>query len=153
MAVGFKTITVYPSAAVATNGTVDFTYASGNASQWAQSGETLISSGLNDVFAQAADTFTLSYSSTKVTLTYNGATTIPAGSKLALQLPLATYQSLTDSTGGTASNTLAAIAAGASYAQSDITAIKNALASLAAKVNSLIALSADRDNIPDDDRN
>jgi len=44
---------------------------------------------------------------------------------------------LTDSSGGTASDTLAAITAGASYSQTDLTAIKNAIASLAAKINSL----------------
>lgn len=47
---------------------------------------------------------------------------------------------LTDSTGGTASGTLAAITAGASYAQADLTAIKNALASLAAQVAAINAV-------------
>lgn len=42
--------------------------------------------------------------------------------------------SLTDSTGGTASTTLAAITAGAAYAQADMTAVKNALASIAAQL-------------------
>jgi hypothetical protein len=45
-----------------------------------------------------------------------------------------TQDSLTDSTGGTASTTLAAITAGAAYAQADLTAIKNAIASLAAQL-------------------
>jgi hypothetical protein len=45
-----------------------------------------------------------------------------------------TQDSLTDSTGGTASTTLAAITAGAAYAQADMTAIKNAIASLAAQL-------------------
>lgn len=44
---------------------------------------------------------------------------------------------LTDSSGGTASDTLAAITAGATYAQADIVAIQNAIASLAAKINEL----------------
>lgn len=44
---------------------------------------------------------------------------------------------LTDSSGGVASDTLAAITAGGSYAQADATAIKNAIASLSAKVNDL----------------
>jgi hypothetical protein len=44
---------------------------------------------------------------------------------------------LTDSTGGTASTTLAAITAGAAYAQADLTAIKNAIASLARAVNAI----------------
>lgn len=44
---------------------------------------------------------------------------------------------LTDSTGGAVSNTLAAITAGAAYAQADATATKNAIASLSAKVNAI----------------
>ena len=43
-------------------------------------------------------------------------------------------QTLTDSTGGSASTTLAAITAGAAYAQADMTAAKNAIASLAAQL-------------------
>lgn len=45
---------------------------------------------------------------------------------------------LTDNSGGTASNTVAAIAAGAAYAQADMVAAKNAIASLTAKVNALL---------------
>lgn len=46
---------------------------------------------------------------------------------------------ITDNTGGSASSTLAAITAGGAYAQADLTAIKNGLASIAAKQNSIIA--------------
>lgn len=46
-------------------------------------------------------------------------------------------QALTDSTGGVASQTLAAIAAGASYTQADMTAVKNAIASLSAQLNAI----------------
>ena len=46
---------------------------------------------------------------------------------------------LTDSTGGTPSSTLAAISAGAAYAQADAVATKNALASLAANNNAILA--------------
>jgi len=42
---------------------------------------------------------------------------------------------ITDNTGGAASTTFAAITAGSSYAQADITAIKNALAEIAAQLN------------------
>lgn len=56
----------------------------------------------------------------------------------AVQTLLANLTNLTDNTGGTASGTLAAIAAGASYAQSDIVAIKNAIASLAKLVNAIV---------------
>jgi len=51
----------------------------------------------------------------------------------------AAIAALTDSTGGTATGTLASITAGASYAQADMTAVKNAIASLSAKVNALSA--------------
>jgi predicted transcriptional regulator len=51
----------------------------------------------------------------------------------------ADFGALTDNTGGTPSTTLAAITAGASYAQADLTAIKNALASMAADINALRA--------------
>ena len=46
---------------------------------------------------------------------------------------------ITDSTSGAASATFAAITAGATYAQADIVAIKNALAETAAKLNALRA--------------
>lgn len=47
---------------------------------------------------------------------------------------------ITDSTGGTAANTIAAITAGANYAQADMTAVKNGLASVSAKVNTILTL-------------
>lgn len=46
---------------------------------------------------------------------------------------------LTDSTGGTVSTTLAAITAGASYAEADMVAAKNGLASLNAQINNVTA--------------
>lgn len=45
-----------------------------------------------------------------------------------------TQDTLTNSTGGTVSTTLAAIAAGAAYTQADMAAVKNALASLASQL-------------------
>jgi hypothetical protein len=47
---------------------------------------------------------------------------------------------IVDSTGGTATNTIAAITAGATYAQADLTAVKNGLASVTAKVNTILTL-------------
>ena len=44
-----------------------------------------------------------------------------------------------DNSGGVASDTIAAIAAGAGYTQADMVAVKNALASLSGKQNALIA--------------
>lgn len=54
-----------------------------------------------------------------------------------VQRASASQAALTDSTGGTASTTLAAITAGASYTQADMVAAKNAIASLAVLVNQL----------------
>ena len=55
---------------------------------------------------------------------------------------LAAPTALTDSSTGTAGNTIAAITAGAAYAQADAVALKNAVASLSAKVNLLIVENA-----------
>lgn len=60
----------------------------------------------------------------------------------------ANQAALTDSTGGTASTTLASITAGASYAQADMVAVKNAIASLARLLNQhrtdLVALGLEK---------
>ena len=48
-----------------------------------------------------------------------------------------TQDAVTDSTGGTASTTLAAITAGAAYAQADMTAVRNALASISAQLSKI----------------
>lgn len=140
MAKGFATITLIPSASVAKDATMTFTYASGDASQFAQAGEVLVISGLNNVLKQAADTFTLAYGASSVVVTYKDDTTIPAGTRVTIQLPLAVYAKLTDGSTGTVSNTIAAITDAAT---------KNAIASLAAKVNTLIDLSQGKDDIPE----
>lgn len=138
-ALSFITIELVPSAAVATSDTMVFTYGgSYNAASFKQSGERLIISGLGNDLDQAAGTFTLSYGASSVTVTYTDATSIPAGTKVTLQLPLATYADLvdlTDNSGGTAADTIAAI--GATYDQAEV---RNAVASMAAKINSLNAL-------------
>jgi hypothetical protein len=92
---------------------------------------------LNDAINLAAGTTTGSKIATATTqkLGFWGATPViqQAG---AAQAALAAQgqTALTDSTGGTPSTTLAAITAGASYAQADLVAIKNALASIAAEL-------------------
>ncbi len=48
-----------------------------------------------------------------------------------------TAPAITDSTGGTAATTFAAITAGASYAQADMQAVQNALAQVAESLNAL----------------
>lgn len=124
------------SSAVATNGTITLTAPAGytSATTVTGAGALLWSEGLQTLFVQGASNFSVSYS-TDVTVTYLGATSIPAGTKFDFYIPVIDAGvALTDSTGGTASNTLAAITAGGSYAQADLTAIKNAIASLAAKI-------------------
>lgn len=62
----------------------------------------------------------------------------PNGSLTANGTQAGPTATITDDTGGTASTTLAAITAGASYAESDMVAVKNALATLAAQYNALL---------------
>src|ERR1700733_8059020 len=64
----------------------------------------------------------------------------PGGKLTAAGVQAGPTSALTDSTGGTPSGTLAAITAGGSYAQADMTAVKNALASLAAQYNALLVI-------------
>jgi hypothetical protein len=124
------------ASAVETDDTIVLTAPAGYASGTTitGSGAKLWSEGLQYLLTQGADEFTVAYS-TDVTITYKGDTPIPAGTKFDFYIPqIGAFDALTDSTGGTASNTLAAITAGSSYAQADMTACKNGLASLAAKI-------------------
>lgn len=84
----FDIIELTPSAAVDTDETMEFTYPSGNASRYAKSGEKLVISGLQNILDAGASTFTLSYGASSVTVTYKASTSIPAGTKVAIQLPL-----------------------------------------------------------------
>lgn len=126
------------SAAVATNGTIVIPAPAGYtaATTLTAAGALLWSKGLQTLLTQGTGngTFSVSYS-TDITITYLGSTTIPAGTEFDFYVPqIASLDALTDSTGGTASNTVAAITAGSSYAQADLTAIKNGLASVIAKI-------------------
>jgi hypothetical protein len=49
-------------------------------------------------------------------------------------------ETLTDDTGGTDSQTLAAVVAGSAYSQADMIAVKNSISSLAGTVNALITM-------------
>ena len=137
MALTFDIVRYTPSAALADNGTFIFTTPKAGA-LYAQAGETLVLPALNNTLAQAADTFTIAYgASTSHTLTYEDATTVPAGSEIIIELPLVEWKTLvalTDSSGGTASDTLAAITG--SYVEATI---ENTVASLARKINQLVA--------------
>jgi hypothetical protein len=127
------------SVAKANNDTIVLTAPAGYTAATAitASGAKLWCAGLQRMFTQGASNFSVSYS-TDITITYLGSTSIPAGTRFDFYVPqIGALNALTDSTGGTASNTLAAITAPAANAvtslTADMTAVKNALASLAAK--------------------
>ncbi len=132
-----ETVSYVVPTAVATNGTFTFPAFPNShvAADYAQSGETMHINAFQTDFAQSGSTFTINYGTR--TVTYLGTTTIPAGSRVTLQLPLAATAdivALTDSSGGTASNTIAAVPG--SYTQATLA---NQFASTTAKINALIA--------------
>lgn len=138
--IAFDTMTLVPSADVATNGSLTFNYPAGRAkADYAQAGEIMIASGLQATFNVGASNFSLVYGTPSVVITYLGATTLPAGKQVTLQAPLTTYQALadlTDSTGGVASTTKTLVDATSTYSQ----AIANAnVATLAAQIKALNA--------------
>lgn len=126
------------SADVATNGTITLAYPAGQSSSTVKAtGAKMWCAGLANLLNQTAGQFSVAYGGT-IVITYLGATTIPAGTLIDFFLPVPDAEdALTDNTGGTASETLAAITAPAANATTsltaDMTAVKNAIASLAAK--------------------
>lgn len=137
MALTFEIVRYTPSAALADNGNFTFSTALAGAN-YAQTGEVMVIPAMSNVLAQAADTFTIAYGgSTSHTLTYEDATTIPAGSEIILQIPLKTWKdivALTDNSGGAVSNTIAAVTG--SYVEATM---ENQAASFAGKINELVA--------------
>lgn len=75
------------STAIATSGTLTFSYPEGkNAGSYAAYGHSATVRALMvDLYKDEGD-FSLSFGSSEITLTYNGSTTIPAGSEVVLQL-------------------------------------------------------------------
>lgn len=156
----FDLISVSPASAVATDGTIEYTYPAGRAAaSYAQTGEVLVAHGLQNTLAQAADTFTLAYGASSVVLTYKDATSLPAGQITTLQLPLATYKDIValggTITGATANDTMTAVAdialataGGNTYTDAAVNAavntaiatIENNFADLQTKCNQLVAL-------------
>jgi len=137
------------SADVATNGTITLSYpATYSSSNVKATGAKLWSSGLATLLSQTSGQFSVAYGGS-IVITYLGSTTIPAGTNLEFFLPVPDAEdALTDSTTGTASQTLAAVtnpdlsawngstdpsAAQATAINAAITSLKNAVASLAAK--------------------
>lgn len=142
----FQKITYSPTADVATNGTITLAYPSGLSSSnvVTASGALMYVKDQSNMYAQGASNFSVAYGGS-IVITYLGATTIKAGYVLDFYVPTplntvklndhadpqVTIPALTDSTGGTPATTLAAITAGAGYAQADMVAVKNAISQLA----------------------
>lgn len=143
------------ASAVAQNGTVVVPYPTGYAqadfigANLGATADAVLLLNDNDRFAGSAQV-TYTYGSSNITVTNTSAITWPAGATIRCGFPRpnqavirggqgAAITALTDSTGGTPSTTLAAITAGASYAQADLVAIKNAIASLAATQATMIS--------------
>ncbi len=83
----FDIVTATPAAAVATSGTIDFSYpAGGNAGAYALYGHKAQSRGLMNALSQDDGDFSLSFGASAVTLTYLGTTSIPANTLVSLQL-------------------------------------------------------------------
>jgi len=145
MAVGFVNMNAVLSGAIATNGTITFTYPSGFtvAADFAQAGETMAIPGLQNVLKVGAGKFSLAYGAGSVVATYLGTTTIPAGSTVSLSAAVAKYAKLTDSSGGTASQTVPAQTA--SYVQADV---RNAFATITAKINTILDILKANDKFP-----
>ena len=68
-----------PAAAVAQNGTITFSYPTGTtAGDFASYGHKMFSRGLQKMFSQDEGTLSVSFGASDITLTYKGATSIPA---------------------------------------------------------------------------
>jgi hypothetical protein len=148
-------VSATPVAAVATNSTLTFGYPAGVTNTTAGPVADIKAwfDGLGNMADEGNSTFTVAYTSSSViTLTYKGSTSIPAGSRVDLFVPLPEYGAgsidvqpniaqTTDSTGGTPGDTVAAITAPAANAttslSADMGAVKNGLASIVAKLNAV----------------
>lgn len=136
------------TAAVTDTSTFTVAYPTGfnqAALQTTSGGEVVV--GENDVWGEADPGFAFSFGASNITVTNNTGATLPIGTELRLSfgeytndgsmnpvMQVAGPVSLTDSSGGTAADTIAAI--GATYDQAEV---RDAVASLAAKVNAIIA--------------
>jgi hypothetical protein len=105
----FDVINFVPSADVATNGTMTFSYPAGRAKgDYAQALEKMTVHGLMSDLAVGGSAFSLVYGASSVVVTYLGATSIPNSTRVSLQLPLAKYNALVDNSGGSVAGGLAA---------------------------------------------
>jgi len=147
----FVTTTAVLGSAVADAGTVSIAYPTGTNQAYftginaaANTGSIFIND--NDEYPEAASGVAIAilYDTSVITITNNTVQTWPAGALIRVQLGRAgmdapafergsAITNLTDSSGGTASDTLAAI--GAAYVEATI---ENTVASLARKINQLL---------------
>lgn len=81
----FKTVETTLASAVATSGTFTVAYPDGTNAGTFRGGSKNVMTAMNAVFQQP-DGFTLSFGTSNITVTYLGATTIPAGTLVRLQL-------------------------------------------------------------------
>lgn len=146
----FVAVNATQTADVATNGTITLAYpATYSSSNVLAAGAYMYCAGLGNMLLQGAThAFTVAYGGS-IVITYTGLTTIPAGSKIDFYLPIPDAESaITDSSGGTASETIAAFtqpdlsawdgahdptAAQKTAIQAAFTVLLNAVSSLAAK--------------------
>lgn len=144
----FVTLTTTLAAAVADDGTVTLAYPAGT-NQAYFTGNNASADGVvvvndNDVVNEGDPGITLTYGASNITLTNKTGAAWAAGTFLRVQLgragadapgfaPGAAIASLTDSSGGTASGTLAAISG--TYVQAEV---RNSIASLNAKIDAIL---------------
>lgn len=118
------------------NGTINCQVQEAGLIELSVTGVTAITDINKPVYASDGNTFTLTASTnTKVGKVHRWV----SGTKVIVRFgSRISIVPVTDSTGGTPNDTFAAIAAGGAYAQSDLTAIKNALATVAQKLNQIL---------------
>jgi hypothetical protein len=149
----FNVTTLVLAAAVADTGTVTVSYPAGTAQANFIGPNAAANTGVlflndNDRYNEAASgvRINLTYGASNITLTNNTGQSWPAGSTVRLQLGRAgndrpefvrspAIASLTDSSGGTASATLAAISG--TYVQAEV---RNSIASLNAKIEEILIM-------------
>ena len=99
----------------------------------------------NDVISGGAGGFAVTFNAGDITVQNNTGAAWPIGMRIQFQFDRAAYPALTDNSGGTAAQTIAAI--GATYVQAEV---RNAVATLAAAINQLSAYV--RANVPTRDQ-
>lgn len=86
---GLKIAETSPTSAVASAGTITFSYPTGtSAGSFANFGHKLWASGLQSMFTQDNGQISVSFGTSDITATYNGSTSIPANSDVSVQLNL-----------------------------------------------------------------